>query len=478
MKPALADRLSRAVAGCYPRRWKQRYAAELLDVLDQHHAGPRTVLSLAGGALSTHLDPDYRMQMPRLSRDARQAVAIIAVTTVCLLAIGILAVVPRAIRESRWQPSSSDSVAAIAFSRDQRIVVSANAGPPWEATSTLWDVTDQARPQLLSVFEGGSPATISPDGATVAANAFGGRAQAALWNVTRPRHPARLAVLSAGLSGALWGEAFSPDGRILAAASTTGLVLWNVADPARPRLLRSLAAAPLPLDNPGPPVPFGVTQGDLVFSPDGRMLASVSGRDQVTVWNVTRPARPPASPPWRARATTSRRSRSPPAGTCWPGLPTTAACWCSAWPARPPGPRHHPPRPPGQRAVPRRRKHPGRPCGGDCGFAAAYAAAFTPDGRALTVVIDRPETYPSTAARDTVLTWQVAGSGALSDLTTIFRDVNDAQPTLAPGARIVADGSLTGGQVHLWTLPSPAPGSPGHSNSVRPASTRSGPGPP
>ena len=36
MKPALADRLSRAVVGCYPRRWKQRYAAELLDVLDQH----------------------------------------------------------------------------------------------------------------------------------------------------------------------------------------------------------------------------------------------------------------------------------------------------------------------------------------------------------------------------------------------------------------------------------------------------------
>ena len=39
MKPALADRLSRAVVGCYPRRWKQRYAAELLDVLDQHRRG-------------------------------------------------------------------------------------------------------------------------------------------------------------------------------------------------------------------------------------------------------------------------------------------------------------------------------------------------------------------------------------------------------------------------------------------------------
>ena len=318
MTPALADRLSRAVVGCYPRRWKQRYAAELLDVLDQHHAGPRTVLSLAGGTLSTHLDPDYRMQMPRLSRDARQAVVITAAVIVALPAFVILPMIPRAIRESRWEPSGSDSVAAIAFSRDQRIVVSANGGPPWEATSTLWDVTGQARPRLLSVFEGGSPATISPDGATVAANAFGGRAQAALWNVTRPRHPARLAVLSAGLSGALWGEAFSPDGRILAAASSTGLVLWDVADPARPRLLRSLAAAPLPVDNHGPPVPFGVTQGDLVFSPDGRMLASVSGRNQVTVWDVARPARAARMATSPARATTSRRSRSPPAGTCSP----------------------------------------------------------------------------------------------------------------------------------------------------------------
>ena len=293
MKPALADRLSRAVVGCYPRRWKQRYAAELLDVLDQHRAGPRTVLSLAGGALSTHLDPDYRMQIrlkPHLSRDAKLYIAIFAAIIVGVPALVILPMIPRAIRESRWQPSSSDSVGAIAFSRDQRILVSATGGPPWEATSTLWDVTDQARPRRLSVFEGGNPATISPDGATVATNAFGGQAEAALWNVTRPRHPARLAVLSAGLSGALWGEAFSPDGRILAAASTSGLVLWNVADPARPRLLRSLAAAPLLSDNPGP-VPFGVSQGDLVFSPDGRILASVSGSDQVTVWNVARPAR-------------------------------------------------------------------------------------------------------------------------------------------------------------------------------------------
>jgi len=461
MTPALADRLSRAVVGWYPRRWKQRYAAELLDVLDQHRAGPRTVLSLAGRALSTHLDPDYRMQirlMPRLSRDAKACIAIFAAVIVGVPALVILPMIPRAIRESRWQPSSSDSVRAIAFSRDQRIMVSATAGPPWEATSTLWDITDQARPRRLSLFEGGSPTTISPDGATVATNAFGGRAEAALWNVTRPQHPARLAVLSAGLSGALWGQAFSPDGRILAAASTSRLALWNVADPARPRLLASLAAAPLRSDNPGP-VPFGIGQGDLVFSPDGRTLASVSGSDQVTLWDVTRPVR-------ATRIATLAGPRDyfaalafSPRGNLLAGVTYHG----SVLVFRVAGP-GHPARVTARPGILASARFPGggdapaSPCGPGpgCAVPAAYTARFTPDGHALTVVVDRPETYPSTAARDTIFTWQVTGPGALSDLTTIFRNVSDAQPVLVPGDRIVADGSVTGGEVHLWTLPQPA----------------------
>src|SRR5690242_9839819 len=397
VKPSLADRLSRAVVGCYPRRWKQRYAAELLDVLDQHDAGPRTVLSLAGGALSTHLDPDYRMQIrlkPRLSRDTKLYIAIFAAIIVGVPALVILPMIPRAIRESRWEPSSSDS-------------------------------------------------------------AFGGRAQAALWNVTRPRHPARLAVLSVGLSGALWGEAFSPDGRILAAASTSRLVLWDVADPARPCLLRILAAAPLVPDNPGP-VPFGVGQGDLVFSPNGRMLASVSGSGQVTVWEVARPAR-------AARIATLAGPRDyfaalafSPRGNLLAGVTYHGSVLVFRV-AGPGGPARVTTRPGilASARFPGGGSTPASPCGPGpgCAVPAAYAVGFTPDGRALRVVIDRPETYPSTAARDTVFTWQVTGSGDLSDLTTIFRDVNDAQPTLAMGDRSVADGSLTGGEVHLWPLP-------------------------
>ena len=390
MKPALAW-LSRAVVGCYPRRWKQRYAAELLDVLDQHRAGPRTVLSLAGGALGTHLDPDYRMQL-RLSRDAKIYIAIVAATIVGVPALVILPMVPRAIRESRWQPSSSDSVAAIAFSRDQRILVSATGGPPWEATSTLWDRADQARPRRLSVFEGGSPATISPDGATVATNAYDG--QLALWNVTRPRHPARLARLTAG-SGALWGQAFSPDGQILASVSGRDqVIVWNLARPDRATRIATLS---------GPRDYFAA----LAFSPRGNLLAGVTYHGSVLVFRVAGPAGPVLV-------------------TTRPGLLASA---------RFPG---------GGRT-------PAIPCG--CGADAAYAAAFTPDGHALTVVIARPETSPSTAARDTVFTWQVTGPGALSDLTTIFRDVSDAQPILAARGRIVADGAATGGEVHLWTLP-------------------------
>ena len=55
-----AARLSRFLVRCHPRRWRQRYGDELLDVLDQHHVGARTALDLAFSALDAHLDPACR----------------------------------------------------------------------------------------------------------------------------------------------------------------------------------------------------------------------------------------------------------------------------------------------------------------------------------------------------------------------------------------------------------------------------------
>lgn len=160
MKPALADRLCHALVSWYPRRWKQCYATEMLEVLDQYHAGPRTVLSLAGGALTTHLDPGYRMElrpMPRLSKDAKLAVVLSAVVAAGLIAIVALPAIAQNIRESSWHQSNSGAVASVVFSRDRRILVGAADGPPWSGTSILWDVTDQAQPRRLAEFEGGTP---------------------------------------------------------------------------------------------------------------------------------------------------------------------------------------------------------------------------------------------------------------------------------------------------------------------------------
>ena len=450
MKPALADRLCRALVGCYPDRWKQRYAAEMLDVLDQHPAGTRTVLSLAGAALTTHLDPGYRMEirrMARLSKNAKLAVIMSVAVPAVLVAPVALPVIAQNISESSWHLSNGGAVGAVAFSGDRRILAGAADGPPWSGTSILWDVTNQARPRRLAEFEGGNPTTISPDGRTVATIAFGG--QPILWNVTRPRHPARLAVLSAGFAGRPWGEAFSPGGSLLATASTSELALWNVADLARPRLLGTLAA-PVQTGNPGN---FDLGDGDLVFSPDGRILASASGTDQITLWNVIHPARATRIATLHGRpgdyftalAFSPRANLL--AGVTFHG---NLLVYRLAGPGHPVRVTSLPLL--GSARFPSGAAGPVDPCNPGCATA-AYAIGFTPDGQALTVVIDRSEAYPSTTDRDTVFTWQAASSGALSDLTTIFRNVSDSQPTLAPGDRTVADGSELGGQVHLWILP-------------------------
>jgi WD40 repeat protein len=215
---------------------------------------------------------------------------------------------------------------------------------------------------------------MSPDGRIVATAAPG--FQPALWNLANPRRPARMAVMQTGDGTALWGEAFSPDGRILAAAYTDRIFLWDVASTARPRLLRTLAA-------PVPQVYNGASFSpyDIAFSPDGRILADARYPD---------------------------------------------------------GRLHHPDAPPCPVCSP-----------------ASYAVAFTPDGRTLTVVVDRQQanvidTY-SNVSRDTVFTWNVTSSGALSGLTTAIRDVKDLQPTLAPDGRTVADGSPNSNAVYLWT---------------------------
>jgi len=182
MMSALAVRMSRKLVACYPRRWRQRYGEEMLDVLDQHRPTARTVLNLAAGAVSTHLDPAYRTERPaRIGLSVSQVAAIafaaagLAIFTVMLIG---------AWQEDTWHLSGAGGVAAVAFAPGQRLLVSAVGEAGQDSMDTVWDITDPARPRPLSAFQGGEPTALSPDGRTVATVAFSG--QTALWDVASP----------------------------------------------------------------------------------------------------------------------------------------------------------------------------------------------------------------------------------------------------------------------------------------------------
>jgi len=84
-----------------------------------------------------------------------------------------------------------------------------------------------------------------------------------------------------GHAGAVESVVFSPDGRTLASGSVDQTIrLWNVSDPTRP--------APL-----GQPLTGHTAMVHAVaFSPDGHILASGSLDDTVRLWNVSDPAHP------------------------------------------------------------------------------------------------------------------------------------------------------------------------------------------
>jgi hypothetical protein len=228
MRRALAARLSRALVGCYPHRWRQRYGEELLDVLDQHRPGVRTVLDLGASALGAHLDPAWMERLAMIRRHknglAAAAAAGIAVLMMLALVVGIEA----------WKEEH---------------------GPPLPLSQATFGVA------------------FSPDG-RVLATAGGG--SGVLWNVAGPARLTEIAVLPG--PGGIGAVLFFPDGRILGTADNGTVVLWNVADPARVTHITTLTG------HAG-----DVTA--LSFSPDGHLLASASGGGTAVMWDVADPAR-------------------------------------------------------------------------------------------------------------------------------------------------------------------------------------------
>ena len=176
------------------------------------------------------------------------------------------------------------SVTSMAWSPDRHTLATASR----DRTVLLWDFTDWDRPARIgSPLTGTADVTSvawSPDGRTIAT---GSEDQTVtLWDVTDHARPTRIAkpiVVSAvtdyvnSVNALVW----SLDGRTLASASDDGtLILWNLTDRSRP----------VPLGAPLTPKPDGLMS--VAWSPDGRTLAGGSFNDGLVFWDVHDPTRP------------------------------------------------------------------------------------------------------------------------------------------------------------------------------------------
>ncbi|OAA20129.1 serine/threonine protein kinase [Frankia sp. EI5c] len=137
----------------------------------------------------------------------------------------------------------------------------------------LWDVSDPTSPRDLgtrAITHLGrvEDVAFAPDGRTLA---VAGEETLRLWDISNPVSPRALGAPLTGYAGLMYSVAFAPGGRLLAAAgSGQAMVLWDVADRARPRLVTRLD---------------GHT-ASVTFAPDGRTAASGDGTRAV-LWDVT-----------------------------------------------------------------------------------------------------------------------------------------------------------------------------------------------
>jgi len=212
-----------------------------------------------------------------------------------------------------------DTGGAMDFSPDGRLLATA------DRAADLWDVTDPQRPvrtasvPLLRRWQADAcrAAAFSGDGRLLAT---AGRAAVTLWDVADPAHPRRVTTLRPQGRGApghaivtMSAVDFSPDGRLLATAgvtriesvnewaayssSSSAVALWDIADPAHPTLIVTLAERDSSQAERGQRgsdttvIGHSRTVRAVQFSPDAPLLAT-AGDDGVLLWDITDPAAP------------------------------------------------------------------------------------------------------------------------------------------------------------------------------------------
>jgi WD40 repeat protein/class 3 adenylate cyclase len=297
-------------------------------------------------------------QQARSSRLRRGAVALLAVVALVAASTAWFAFAQRSSAEASSREAifnqvtaEADEVSATDASLASQLDVLAYQMKPTAATYTRL-ISDEGMPlaTVLAVPSGAvNSVAFSPDGRILAGATGSGLL---LWDVSDPAAPRALGGPLASRS-AVSSAVFSPDGRTLAAATRSGVLLWNVTDAAHPRALGSL-------DD-------GSAFDGVAFSPRGGILAGARGSG-VMLWDVSSPAAPRAlGSPLEGRSALASVAFSADGRTLAGATGPSVLLWDVSDPAQ-------------ARLL---RSQPGPPPSSDGHPADILSVAFSPDGRTL-----------------------------------------------------------------------------------------------
>lgn len=241
----------------------------LWDVSDPRGPRPRGTVKGGGGALAFRPDGEL------LAVSRERVVALVDIRD------------PGAPKVLGERTAHSNLVSSLDFSPGGRKLVSGG----WDRSVALWDVTDTGEITQEARLYGHSgfvdAARYDAAGRSVVSVSYGEVIHRDLSDVPLPHV---LDVLPDGDELAL-----AADGTTLAVARGARIALWDLSDPSEPRRLARV-------DNPvedrydavggGTVIGTGDVLADLDFSSDGRLLAAMNHDREVTLWDVSDPARP------------------------------------------------------------------------------------------------------------------------------------------------------------------------------------------